>query len=418
MQRYWSAKQGGDKSANLERSAGNVPTSTAAAPERTAPPGVVSPLAAARIRRQDATLALAGFDVPPPLYAPGTVVTALGKEKFHIERKRVEDMPTFQDASAQLTRTIELEDRRDTLVEGSDLHMTPGGQLIAGDCTLGLEESAFTQLALLTGFGAGSRYLARHCSPGLRATNVNAQLEQRSRSLVLRTRRHGQGRSVYAIVTPTYAAVDSHQVLDAVSAELSETRVEMRYDGTGARATALFMPDQIVDLAAGDIFKAGVRIQTDDTGRGRIVISAVVYRNLCLNLILIGEGRVDTLSRVHRGDPQRILEELSPGVELAKDKIADFLDAWGHARTVKVDPPILFADWLTQRKLVIPGVRTAQDRDQAVELLLGSWDREPGDTLADAVNAVTRAAHENPLWGVDIREELERQASRLVLIPA
>lgn len=57
----------------------------------------------------------------------------------------------------------------------------------------------------------------------------------------------------------------------------------MLYDGTGGRATALWMPDQVVDLVAGDLFKVGVRIQTDDTGRGRIRVAGVVWRNRCLN---------------------------------------------------------------------------------------------------------------------------------------
>ena len=101
----------------------------------------------------------------------------------------------------------------------------------------------------------------------------------------------------------------------------------------------------------------------------------------------------------------------------ARNKVGDFLEAWGHARQLKVDPEETFRTWLKDRKLQLKGVRSDADRDRVVEALLASWQREPGDTLADAVNAVTRAAHENPFWGVNIREEMERQAAKLVFAP-
>ena len=91
----------------------------------------------------------------------------------------------------------------------------------------------------------------------------------------------------------------------------------MLYDGTGGRATALWMPDQVVDLAAGDLFKVGVRIQTDDTGRGRIRVAGVV-------------------------------------------------EPWGHARTVKVAPEALLRSWVEDKRL---RPWAGQERDRGVEAL-------------------------------------------------
>ena len=59
----------------------------------------------------------------------------------------------------------------------------------------------------------------------------------------------------------------------------------------------------------------------------------------------------------------------------------------------------------------------AEDRDRVVQSLLNAWEKEPGDTLADTINAVTHAAHEEG-WSVTFRRELERQAFRLVLVYA
>jgi len=177
------------------------------------------------------------------------------------------------------------------------------------------------------------------------------------------------------------------------------------------------MPDQVQDLAAGDIFKTGVRIETDDTGRGRIRVTGVAFRNMCLNLIIIEEGEVETVNLVHRGDPDRILEVVRGGVAQARAKVSAFLEAWGYARTVKVDVEEVLKQLVLERKIQVKGVRSAEERDAVVEVLLTAWRAEPGNTLADAANAVSRAAHEHPLWDVAVREELERQAARLVLVP-
>ncbi len=424
MRRYWEAKQGGDASARLvlvhdiEVAADDdddptKPNGSALSPT---PAGQLSAVAQARIALHEDWLEDAGFSVPPPLYAPGTRVIDLGDQNFRMERKRVQDLPLFADAAQAVIEEVQSEERQDWSLDLRSLDMTGNGHLLAEGRMVGLELDAFQQLCQTAGFGKGYSYLRDLCSPALRATNVGEQLQTRAnRDLVLRTRLSSAGRQAYAVVSPSYAAVDTDRVLEVVTEALADAHTEMRYDGTGVRATALWMPDQVVDLAAGDIFKAGVRVETDDTGRGRIRISGVVFRNRCLNLIIIGEGEVETVAQVHRGDPERILEIVSTGVEKARASVSRFLEAWGHARTVKVDPEQTLRSWVTQGKLYASKRR---DDEAIVDALLSSWQQEPGDTLADAVNAVTRSAHSVPTWDIDFREELERRASRLVLVPA
>lgn len=424
MQRYWQAKQSGDQTANLVK-VEKMPLVLVKPdddddpedpPPAATPSGVISPIAQARITQQETWLMKAGFSLPPPLFAPGTRVVELGDENFRIERQRVDKMPLFSLAMDRICDQIRHEARSDIEVGLRQCLMTDTGTLTVHGQELAIETGAFQQLAVLGGFGKGLAYLRELCEPELRAFNVNRQLEKtRNRKIVLRTRENIQGgRQVFAVVTPTYAVVDSDAVLANVHAALRDAHTEMRYDGMGVYATALWMPDEVVDLAAGDVFKVGVRVETDDTGRGRIRISGVAFRNLCLNLIIIGEGEVETVSAVHKGDPSRILSLVRDGVNKARDKISSFLEAWGYARTVKVDPMETFEQWVEEKKLQVRGDR---DRDALVEILLSSWKKEPGDTLADCVNAVSRAAHETPTWGLDVREEFERQAAKLVLVP-
>lgn len=409
MRRFWDATQSGDESAalvKLEEEADPPPQVTAH--------GAFSVIAGGRVEEQERELRGAGFALPPPLFAPGTRVTELGDRNFRIERERVEALPPFPGAAASLVERLRAERRHDGKVEPSRLSMREDGTVdLDGSCPMRLEERAFQALCQHLGIGAGARYLAEMCTPYERAWNVNAQLPRApKRPIVLRTRWDEQGRSVFAVVTPSYAPFDADQVVSAALPALADARVELAYDDARLTATALFMPEHVVDLAAGDVFRAGVRLECDDTGRGRIRVTAVVLRNLCLNLIVVAEGEVETMSQVHRGDRERIRAVLPRAVEAARGKVGFFLEAWGHARTLKVDPVETFNAWVATKKVIVPGER---DGEVVVNHLVDAWKQEPGNTLADAVNALTRAAHTVPTWNLSVREELERAAGRIVM---
>lgn len=409
MLTYWNARQAGDDTARLMR------VEEIADPAPFTPAGSVSEVSQLRIVQQERWLKDAGFALAPPLFAAGTRVLPLGDDNFRVERKRVEALPRFRDAADLVSAQVHTEDREDVTASTSDIAMDENGRLVVDGVAMAMESGGFLQLATLVGFGLGGRYLAQACPPDLRAANVNRQLSlQRERDVVLRTRRAPTGdRQVFATVTPSYAAVDTDEVLATVGEWLTDARAEVRYDGVGVSATALWMPDSIVDLAAGDVFKVGVQLRTDDSGKGRIRLAGVAWRNLCLNLIVIDVGEVEVVALVHRGDRDRIVAQVRDGVEGARASVANFLQAWGHARTVKVDAELRIRQIVAEQKLQPRG---AKDRDAVVEALLDAWHAEPGGTVADVANALTRAAHEQPTWPLDFREELERQAARLVYV--
>ena len=409
MLAYWNARQAGDTTAKLMR----VEEIAEAAPPT--PSGQVSEVARLRVAQQEKWLRDSGFAPAPPLFAAGTRVLPLGDDNFRIERQRVEALPRFRDAADLVSAQVRMENREDVTVRSSAMAMDEDGRLVVDGVAMAMETGSFLQLATLAGFGIGSRYLAQNCPPDLRAHNVNEQLRlQRDRDLVLRTRRAPSGsRQVFATVTPSYSPVDTDEVLATVGEWLTDARAEVRYDGTGVAVTALWMADNVVDLAAGDVFKVGVQLRTDDSGRGRIRLSGVAWRNLCLNLIVVDVGQVEVVALVHRGDRERIVAQVREGVETARASVGNFLEAWGHARTVRVDAEVRIRQLVEEQKLQPRGAR---ERDSVVEAILGAWHAEPGNTVADVANAFTRAAHEQSTWPLDFREELERQAARLVYV--
>jgi hypothetical protein len=111
-----------------------------------------------------------------------------------------------------------------------------------------------------------------------------------------------------------------------------------------------------------------------------------------------------------------VLDQVGEAIREARTKVRGFLDAWAVARTTPVDARELLRSWVKRKKLKLPS-RSAEERDRSVEALLTQWEAEPSDTLAGAVNAVTRSAHSDP-WPMDVREHLERRAAELVLLPS
>ncbi len=69
------------------------------------------------------------------------------------------------------------------------------------------------------------------------------------------------------------------------------------------------------------------------------------------------------------------------------------------------------------RKLELPGIRSKKDRDAVLLDLFSAWEEEPGDSMADVANAMTRAAHTTGRYDYLLQEALERQAAELVLLP-
>ena len=159
---------------------------------------------------------------------------AEGDARFRVERQRVEELPTFAQASDAVIGEIAAEQREDQACDSRAITMMSDGALRVHGVEMGVEPSAFRQLATLTGFGGGTRYLTRSCGPELRSLNVNAQLQRGvGRDVVLRTREARGRRQIYAAVTPTYAALDTHRVLEHLRPAIGPAHTEARYDGSG-----------------------------------------------------------------------------------------------------------------------------------------------------------------------------------------
>jgi hypothetical protein len=373
----------------------------------------------------DETAAIeAGFAIRPPLYAIGTAVNATGVNRFRQSRSAFEALPFATDACGELARQVEAERRCDYTVSAPELRMLADGRLQSELGTLPISERALEGLCRLTTPG-GAGYLTA-CPPGLRATNVNHWLERATRTdrhsnvkpreLILRARQNDRGAEVFSIVGPRYSPLD----IDVIATQLHglvppDARADVFYDGYRTRISIVFHSNIEPERAvAGEIFKAGVSITTADDGTGSIRVAAQVWRNLCLNLIIIDRAEQGTVTR-HVGD--NLADAVRKGIERALKKVSYFADKWSEASVENVlerygvdDVATVFQALVRNRAVHVPGVTP----DEMVERLQRAWDFEPGYSKTAIVNSITRAAHTEEWRSWTTAEDLERTAGELL----
>ena len=239
-------------------------------------------------------------------------------------------------------------------------------------------------------------------------------------------------REVFAVVSPSYTAFDVDKIARAIALAMpAEAKAEITYDGQRASFDIRFhskvKPEHYV---AGEFFRGGIRVRTDDTGGGAVQVSSTVWQNLCLNLIVIDE-QTQGLARIrHVGSVAELARRLGEALKKAKSTLAHFLKAWDYAIEDKLTPATLDHDDDVEVPVriedALPGIFNGlaerelvplKHRAAAIPQLMRMYEKDTsaaaGPTRAAIVNAITRYAHEvnDDPWHED---ELERAAGQLL----
>ena len=397
-----------------------------------------------RVKRHQAHVEKFGIAMAPPLYAPGFVTEKLGGDNFHISHTEHKGMPLTVDGLQGIRESVKAEKRRDLVIYPQRLRMAPNGLLFREDGirnadgtpkTIVLEDNGLRQLCarLNDQFPRAADFL-KVLDPADRAEAFNKQIIKVDKEFEIKARTRtplGVTPSVYAMVGKSYSAFDADRIADvlaepfrALNAEFGEANAPRgmamyKPDDSSMRVDAIWHADSIVNLAAGDVFKAGLRFRSSDSGGGSIKADLLVWRNLCKNLIIIDKKSVEVLRRTHRGSMDGIVVDLTAATERAKEFISGFAQDWGFLRAAPISKVEIYGETYSTvpealRALVDQGRIDGMTANAAsVEALLSGWSREPGNTLADIINAVTRAAHESK-FGIDKQEKIEKSAGELV----
>lgn len=412
----------------------------------------------------------AGFAPKMPLFERGTRVNSTGVENATRERQAWEAMPLVVDYCNDFTAQIASEERKDMSYPLADVRMAGSGRLALGRARFLLEGRGLVGLAARLGCGGGGTYLTK-CDPELRAININRQCKaygEKAASdhainveagetdkayepepVVLRTRKAGEGRSVFAAVSESYTPFDVDKVAEAIGqATPKDARGTVAYDGQKARFEVTFHSNvKPEDYVAGEFFSAAAVIETADDGSGSIKVSAAIKQNLCLNLIILDNAVTKIANIRHTGSVEKLAAKFRTAFEKAIKLIEPFMARWTDAcqddallkalvasgqREVTDETatdvrnllPGLF-DAVLERDLV-PVKNHGRKREAIVSDLLTMYDKDCADgssavrggivSRAAVCNAFTRYAHEVEGAQFDPFEEseIERAAGRLL----
>ena len=405
-----------------------------------------------------------GFSFRETVYRRGMPVIALGEENARRSIEEHEARPFVGDACRDFVEVIRAENRRDVLVTPTGMRMDGLGRLITEAGNVCLTEKAFGVFLTRMGVGGGT-YLAK-CWPKLRAINVNhwaAKFDEEEKAarelydrlplrdrqklddpkrdaLMLRLRASPLDvPECYGVVSPSYTPFNVDKVAEAIRLAMpSDAKADFSYDGHRTSFDVLFHSNvQPTQYVAGEFFKAGIRVRSSDSGDGSIAVSAIVWQNLCLNLLIIDEANkpLDRIS--HIGDVHALAARLRAALVAGKASLASFLKAWDYAVDDRltadtldvpkgVEVPVRFEDALPgifnglyERQLV-----PLKRPKETIPMLMKAWQSDTsraamggGNTRAAVVNAITRFAHTSPMSAKD-QDDLETAAGSLLTLRA
>jgi hypothetical protein len=407
----------------------------------------VDPDKARQINERVEKIRAAGFAIPPTFFAPGTRMVQEGVDKYRAIYAEWAKRPPAEEVLSAVSQRIREEKRQSFSVRLGDLRMASDGTIgRKGGPSRLIEWSAWDQIyAALRGdiFPDGSRLL-RALDPEMRAAVFNSRIAAFNPDKVMKfgVRRHAEvGWSIFRVVGekfPDHAAGDVACETAAKALKGLDFRGHVSYDPatTDVRFDAASMADPTaLDPAVGDIFRAGIKGSTNDSGGGAFKIDPFIGRIVCINCT-VADGYAPGVKKAHRGDMTEAMGEIRRLAKLAHSVLPVFAADWkvlrntGFARfpwskalrldkdtkAELSDPNIHGYDVI--RNLVDSGAITPEvGRDATVEALLSAYKKEPGDSLADIINAVTRSAHEN-IVDAAARDVMERRAGMLVPVLA
>ena len=381
----------------------------------------------------------AGFALPDPWFAAGTRMMQVGVDTYKRTHREWSDRPLAVDAMRSTAQRIREERRTDFTVRIGDLRMDADGGLgRKGLRSSPIESTAWRRIyKMLQGVGVlpdGVKLLAT-LDPATRAQIVNERLASldpdKEVKIGLRRNASTGGWAVFRATSTRYPTDGQADVLlDGLADTMDGLgwRGSVVYDtgSTDVTFDACHMVDPVsLDPAVGDVFRAGVKGSTNDAAGGRYILVPVAGRIVCINCTMM-DAYAPGYSKLHRGTMEAALAASFAVVQKAVTVLPVFAEDFRVLR----DTPVMDLPWervvgtkaaheiedvpTALRALVTAGkVDHGTARDALVQHLLTSFKAESGTgSVADVINAVTRAAHER-LVDECQRDTLERQAGAL-----
>jgi hypothetical protein len=278
---------------------------------------------------------------------------------------------------------------------------TTGLLKVNGDPTpYALDPSAYRQFWENLGY-PGTAWLGA-IPVDLRADSHNRMMKQESiarRTRVARARIMDGTPEIFAFVSRDYTPFDVDEIAEVIAEhEISRVaKADIVYDGARMLVDLTFHSDIAVeDYVVGEIFKAGARISTADTGRAAMHVAGYVVRARCVNLSTTTGIQKMSRNR-HIGDREALQRALDVGLTKANAAIEPFKLAWNKALREDIALPkgVEFEQGLVGIVKALSERTVIQKADIAGIVKRYTQDEVTGQSLtrAGVVNAITSYAH-------------------------
>ncbi|MCC6575126.1 MAG: hypothetical protein IT462_15220 [Planctomycetes bacterium] len=288
--------------------------------------------------------------------------------------------------------------QEDRTVPSGDLSMNIDGTLRVGHHeSFPVRDHALGQVAAKLRIPAS--YL-RRCDPALRAQNVNRWLGDLRGDVLLRF----EAGEVRAVLSRAYAPISHNDILGWLRKRLHD-ETQVRYELNDAYLDLQVVKGTPVEGIADidrDPLHRGLHLRNSEIGMAKVTISALVYRTICLNGLLLGHGKW-AYQRRHVGTNQ-VAENVRAAFEKALDLSAQAVGKFAGTRGVVIAEPLKALARVAERYELTESEALATRHAYSIE---------PAESLYGVINAVTRAANSSSL-SVDSRHKLQTLGGRLV----
>ena len=213
-----------------------------------------------------------------------------------------------------------------------------------------------------------------------------------------------RGNTVRALLSERFCPLDDVDLLplfgDVVGDEA--LRVEaLDFEEDYSHLRVIF-PHQVAEPKPGDVVMTGINLSNSETGMRAVHIDAVVFRLVCRNGLVQAESSGKTTIR-HVGQIDRLKDSLATAVRDANQKAHRLLERFRIAAGVRISDPRAALE-----RFASDGTLTQEQ----LQLAIAAFILEPDPTVYGLVNAVTRAAQQEPTF--ERRYLMERQGTALL----
>lgn len=379
---------------------------------------------------------IVSLTAPPTIrgFAANQSITSSGNYTLNpsqqsILRKEIEDFNSLPDAAelaSTLADRIEAEERSSSTINVRDIKVDDEMRIQFGDVDHAVTTDAYK--ALLRGIAPRGAYsYLTGVDVDLRAYNTRALLQKDSRVKV-RTKNGENGeRVIFGVVPETYPDVYANDILRTISRQTADNaKGSYVYDPNTTQLSFRELLRREINpssyaWSADDTFQVGRGWSLRDDGSTSIAMNLLMFRQLCANMQLLSADRY--LKRVrHRGQEESVITRVGELFKQTGGFVEHFSTQWGAARSTRWNENVSLEKAIAAYGYLVNAKKLSAigDKELFALSLATAWLEEPGETVADLVNGVTRYARTGVISNSSrfALDKLELQASDLMSLPS